>query len=57
VRCYDTPPAGGCRTNVVTTINEVDACDVKGMHQTIFFGSHTQQLKAYCQMFGISATV
>jgi len=56
VRCYDTPPAGGCRTNVVTTINEVDACDVKGMHQTIFHGSHTQQLKAYCQMFGITAT-
>ena len=55
--CYDTPPAGGCRTNVVLTINEVDACDAKGMHQTIFYGSHAQQLKAYCQMFGITATV
>jgi len=58
VGCHDTPPAGGCRTNVVITINELDnACEVKGMHQTIFFGRHTAQLRAFCNLFGITATV
>ncbi len=54
VRCHDTPPAGGCRTNVETTINEVgDVCDVKGMHQIIFYGDHGRQLRAFCQMYAI----
>ncbi len=54
VRCYDTPPAGGCRTNVELTINEVtDACDVKGMHQVIIYGNHARQLRAFCQLYGI----
>ncbi len=52
-RC-EMPPAGGCRTNVALTINEVsDVCDVKGMHQTIFFGNHARQLRRYCQLSGI----
>jgi len=51
---YDTPPAGGCRTNVEVEVNEVaDACDVKGMHQTIFYGNYARQLRAFCQLFGI----
>ncbi len=55
VRCYDTPPAGGCRTNVEMTINEVDdVCDVKGMHQVIFYGNYAKQLRAFCQLYGIS---
>jgi hypothetical protein len=55
VTCYDTPPSGGCRTNVVITINELDdACKVKGMHQTIFLGNHTEQLQAFCRLFGIA---
>jgi len=55
VRCYNTPPAGGCRTNVEMTINEVaDVCDVKGMHQTIFYGDYARQLRAFCQLYGIS---
>lgn len=55
VRCYDTPPAGGCRTNVETTINEVrEVCDVKGMHQIIFGGSYARQLRAFCQLYGIA---
>lgn len=56
VRCYDMPPAGGCRTNVEITINEVDdICDVKGMHQTIFYGSYAKQLRRFCQLYGITA--
>ncbi len=54
VRCYDTPPAGGCRTNVELTINEVeDVCDVRGMHQTIIYGDHARQLRSFCQLYGI----
>jgi len=55
VKCYDMPPAGGCRTNVELTINEVDdVCDLKGMHQTIFYGNHKRELKAFCQLYGIT---
>jgi hypothetical protein len=36
------------------TINEVqDVCDVKGMHQTVFYGDHARQLRAFCQMCNI----
>ncbi len=53
--CHDTPPAGGCRTNVELTINEVaDVCDVKGMHQTIFYGNYARQLRAFCQLLDIA---
>jgi len=39
------------------TINEVDdVCDVKGMHQIIFYGNYTKQLRAFCQLHGIEAT-
>jgi len=50
------PPAGGCRTNITMTINEVDdVCDVKGMHQTVFYGNYARQLRAFCQLHGITA--
>jgi len=58
VRCPSIPPAGGCRTNVEMTINEVaDVCDVKGMHQIIFYGNHARRLRAFCQLFGIAVEV
>jgi len=53
IECYDTPPAGGCRTNVAIQINEVKACQVKGMHQTIFAGNYTKQLRSFCHLTGI----
>ncbi|MBM3889275.1 MAG: hypothetical protein FJ388_09140 [Verrucomicrobia bacterium] len=54
VECPPCPPAGGCRTNIEMTINEVrDVCDVKGMHQIIFYGNHAKQLRAFCQLHGI----
>lgn len=56
VECPEIPPAGGCRTNVKMTIAEVDdVCDVQGMHQTIFYGNHKRQLRAFCQLYGIEA--
>jgi len=58
VRCPPIPPAGGCRTNVEMTIHEVsDVCDVKGMHQIIFYGNQARQLKAFCQLYGIAVVV
>ena len=54
VGCPPIPPTGGCRTNVEMTINEVDdVCDVKGMHQTIFYGNYAKQLRTFCQLCGI----
>ena len=55
VDCPPIPPTGGCRSNLEMTINEVaDVCDVKGMHQIIFYGNHARQLRAFCQMYGIA---
>jgi len=52
--CPPTPPTGGCRSSVLVAIDEVaDVCDVKGMHQIIFYGNHGKQLRAFCQLYGI----
>ena len=54
VSCPPIPATGGCRTNVEMTINEVDdVCDVKGMHQIIFYGNYAKQLRTFCQLYGI----
>ncbi len=55
VACYDSPPAGGCRTNLALSINEVKAWEVKGMHQTVFAGAHAPQLRAWCRLFNVPA--
>ena len=48
------PPTGGCRSNLQMTINEIsDVCDVKGMHQIIFYGNHAAELRAFCQLHNI----
>jgi len=54
VRCIDTPPAGGCRTNIEIAFDGVDdACAMKGMHQTVFCGDHERQLRRFCQLYDI----
>ena len=54
VDCPAMPPAGGCRTNIAMTINEVaDVCDVKGMHQVIFCGDSRGSVRALCQLYNI----
>jgi len=48
------PPASGCRTNVVTTINELDdVCDVQGHHLSLVYGNYASQLRSFCQLYGI----
>ncbi len=54
---YDTPPAGGCRTSLCATLNEIPACDVKPsnmLHPTLWTGNHAAMLKSFCQMHGIA---
>jgi L-fucose isomerase-like protein len=54
VRCPETPPVGGCRTNALIRFDGVtDACTVKGMHQVVFYGDYAGQLKDFCQLYGI----
>jgi hypothetical protein len=50
----DTPPAGGCRTNVKIKMDRVeDARDVLGFHQVVFAGNHRRDVENFCQMWGI----
>ncbi|MBM3334498.1 hypothetical protein FJY63_07540 [Candidatus Sumerlaeota bacterium] len=52
---HEMPPTGGCRSNLELVIDDVkDVCDVKGMHQTIIYGNYARQIRAFCQMYGIS---
>jgi len=58
VCCPPIPPTGGCRTNIEMTINEVDdVCDVKGMHQAIFYGNRAEDLRKFCQLYDIKVVV
>ena len=50
----DTPPAGGCRTDVKIKMDRVeDARDVLGFHQVVFAGNHRRDVENFCQMWGI----
>ena len=56
VACHDTPPAGGCRTNVEVSIDGIaDAADVRGMHQAMICGDLAAALRGFCQLAGIRA--
>ncbi len=58
VGCPPVPATGGCRTNIEMTIDEVDdVCDVKGMHQIVFYGSYAKQLRTFCQLYGIEVDI
>lgn len=50
----DTPPAGGCRTQVEVEMKEVkDVRDLKGFHQLLMYGAHARELKDFCQLLGV----
>ena len=50
----DTPPAGGCRTDVKIKMDRVeDSRDVLGFHQVVFAGNHRRDVENFCQMWGI----
>ena len=58
VKSYAMPPVGGCRTNVEITINELPrAVDVKGHHDVLFYGDYARELRTFCRIYGIEATV
>ncbi len=58
VQSYAMPPVGGCRTNVVMTVNEVrNAIDVKGHHDVLFCGSRARQLREFARLYGIAVAV
>ena len=52
----DTPPAGGCRTQVLCEMDTLrDARDTQGFHQVMFYGDYLQAVRDYCQLYGIDA--
>ncbi|UCG48167.1 MAG: hypothetical protein JSU94_22155 [Phycisphaerales bacterium] len=54
LRNIDTPPAGGCRTSVEISLDDVpDARDTKGFHQLFIYGNLELPFKAYCRLAGI----
>jgi hypothetical protein len=57
--CPPIPQTGGCRTNVETTINELErGSDMRGRsHMVMFYGNHVKQLKQFCQMYNIEVVV
>jgi len=53
----DTPPAGGCRTSVELTVDDVaDSRDVKGFHQVFILGNFERPLRQFCKLAGIEAS-
>ena len=54
IGCPPIPPTGGCRTNVETTINELeDVAQLKGHHLCMIYGDYTEELKKFCQLYGV----
>ncbi len=50
----NTPPAGGCRTNLELKMDNIeDVRDVMGFHQVVFYGNHRRDIQAFAQMMGI----
>ncbi len=48
------PPIGGCCNNVVARIyGHANVRDCRGFHQLLFYGDHYQQLRDFCQLFGL----
>ncbi len=58
IGCPPVPQTGGCRTNVETTINELeDVADLQGHHLVMVYGDYARALRRFCQMYGIEAVV
>jgi hypothetical protein len=58
VSCPPTPPAGGCRTNIETTINELeDVAQLKGHHLCMIYGNYVKEMKSFCQLYNIDVVV
>jgi hypothetical protein len=58
IGCPPTPPAGGCRTNIETTINELeDVAQLKGHHLCMIYGNYVHEFKSFCQLYDIEVVV
>ena len=58
VGCPPVPQTGGCRTNVETTINELqDVADLKGHHLVMVYDDYARALRRFCQMYGVEPVV
>jgi L-fucose isomerase-like protein len=52
------PPAGGCVVSVMVKFDNVeDVLAFPGFHQLFFYGDYKRQLKQFCQLIGLEATV
>jgi len=52
------PPAGGCVVSVMAKFDNVeDVLAFPGFHQLFFYGDYKRQLKQFCQLIGLEATV
>ncbi|MBI4659777.1 MAG: hypothetical protein HY735_13130 [Verrucomicrobia bacterium] len=50
----ETPPAGGCRTNLEVRMDNIEDCrDVLGFHQVVTLGHHRRVVEGFCQLVGI----
>jgi hypothetical protein len=58
IGCPPIPPTGGCRTNVETTINELDdVAQLKGHHLCMIYGNYVKEMKTFCQLYDIEVVV
>jgi len=56
--CPPMPQTGGCRTNVETTINELEkGIEIKGQHLIMVYGNYVKQLKQFCKLYDIGVVV
>jgi len=58
IGCPPNPPAGGCRTNIETTINELDdVALLKGHHLCMVYGNFVRELKTFSQVYDIQVII
>ena len=54
----DVPPSGGCVVSVKVKFDgHQEVLSFPGFHQIFFYGDFKKELKAYCQLFGITPQV
>jgi len=52
------PPSGGCVVSVRIKLDGVeDLLDYPGFHQVIFYGDYKKELRNFCRLYKIQATL
>jgi len=58
VENMDVPPSGGCVVSVKIKFDgEQDVLSFPGFHQIFFYGDYKEQLRDFCQLYGLEAQV